>query len=331
MINYVNQPLDLPLIDENSFKVIRTKTLAKKIRSHIANSKTTFIERGDTNTDIINFYKQHGLIIEKGAPPELVNEINRLHKNGIKNPVSNAKRNVDLNKHRNVLRPTVQLKRDVLKKDIYLVRNLNTTSNKAFTQSNAPNLATTMHKIQGDAIKQAQINSSNKKGDLATNNKKTKSSVNKTVNRSSSDTVKNNTFGKWFRNNPSMQKFNMGITNFAKKHPRMLAASVVLGGIMAASKIASAGRNLDLNITPSYSGNNARSAYLPNSYRRGFDEIKQLTTDFGSRIHLDKTVSKQMVTPPSTTRNGYTRSVNSTINGNLSLALHKNAIQHTRY
>jgi len=70
---------------------------------------------------------------------------------------------------------------------------------------------------------------------------------------------------------------------------------------------------------------------IPNSYKRGFSEIKELSTDFGSKVHLDKTTSKVMVSPRNNTRHNYTTNTNQVISGNTALKAHANAINHTRY
>tara|TARA_Y100000310_G_C20585874_1_gene765373 strand:+ start:311 stop:1171 length:861 start_codon:yes stop_codon:yes gene_type:complete len=72
-------------------------------------------------------------------------------------------------------------------------------------------------------------------------------------------------------------------------------------------------------------------AYIPEKYSRGYDAIKEHLTDFGSRVHLSKTVMKALVSPKSSTRHATVRTTRSVTNSNLSLELHKKAIQHHRF
>lgn len=96
------------------------------------------------------------------------------------------------------------------------------------------------------------------------------------------------------------------------------------------SSIARNTPNLNTSNGTSYTGERG-SAYMPNSYRRGFAEIKELTTDFGSRVHLDKVISKVINKTFSSTRHSRIKTVNSIRNDNLALRMNKNAINHTRY
>ena len=73
------------------------------------------------------------------------------------------------------------------------------------------------------------------------------------------------------------------------------------------------------------------SAYIPEKYTRGYDTIKEATTDFGSRVRLDKVAGKVNVTPRNSTRDCLVTNTSSIIRSNLALNSYNNAIQHTRY
>jgi len=64
---------------------------------------------------------------------------------------------------------------------------------------------------------------------------------------------------------------------------------------------------------------------------RGYDTIQESMTDFDGRVILSKTTSKVNVTPTNSTRHKKVRTVKSVTDSNLSLKMHKNAINHTRY
>ena len=74
----------------------------------------------------------------------------------------------------------------------------------------------------------------------------------------------------------------------------------------------------------------SRKTVLPTSYKEGFNEIKEYTTDFGSRVHLDKTVNKFINRYVSSARKGMITNTKAVMNKNISLSMHKNAINHTR-
>ena len=110
----------------------------------------------------------------------------------------------------------------------------------------------------------------------------------------------------------------------------MLQATAIVGSVMLASKIVT-GQN---EIRRPYSNTvsfDRRAAYLPATYKEGYKDIKESLTDFGSRVNLDKTVTRVNVTPPSNTRHGMTTNTNTVMNSNVALNLANNAINHTRY
>jgi len=78
-------------------------------------------------------------------------------------------------------------------------------------------------------------------------------------------------------------------------------------------------------------GYNQSSTYIPEKYSRGYDTIKEATTDFGSSIRLDKVSSKVNVTPKNSTRHAFITNTSSVMRSNLALNSHNNAINHTRY
>jgi hypothetical protein len=70
---------------------------------------------------------------------------------------------------------------------------------------------------------------------------------------------------------------------------------------------------------------------IPEEYERGYDNIKQTLTDFGSPINLAKAAQKVIVPYYSTVRSGLRTNVNTIINHNYALASSKNAIRHMQY
>lgn len=71
--------------------------------------------------------------------------------------------------------------------------------------------------------------------------------------------------------------------------------------------------------------------YLPTHYQRGYDTIKESLTDFGSRVHLEKTAMKVIAPRPSSTRHARVTDTSSVMRSNMSLSAYNNAIKHTRY
>jgi len=70
---------------------------------------------------------------------------------------------------------------------------------------------------------------------------------------------------------------------------------------------------------------------IPEEYERGYDNIKQTLTDFGSPVKLAKAAQKVMVPYYSTTRSALRTNVNTVINHNYALASSKHAIRHMQY
>lgn len=70
---------------------------------------------------------------------------------------------------------------------------------------------------------------------------------------------------------------------------------------------------------------------IPKNYERGYDIMNETMTDFGSPVKLDKTSSKTITPYHSSIRKGTVTNTNTITNSNLSLALSKQAIGHTRY
>ena len=116
---------------------------------------------------------------------------------------------------------------------------------------------------------------------------------------------------------------------FSGRRGFLLQAAAWTGSFLMAKSVVGLGVNKIIN-----SGTqmfDRRSAYLPDSYEEGFNDIKQSLTDFGSRVHLDKTISRVNITPPNSTRNALVTSTKSIMNNNIALKLSNNAINHTRY
>jgi len=141
-------------------------------------------------------------------------------------------------------------------------------------------------------------------------------------------------FGKYFRDAPIFKNGTQGILQKMSKNKKgIFIGAAVIATAFAVSKAATGGhrgRNR-LGVGPQTNRFANRSAYMPTSYARGFDDIKKLSTDFGSKVHLDKTTTKVMVSPRNSTRSGYVTSTKSITNKNIALNLHANAINHTRY
>ena len=70
---------------------------------------------------------------------------------------------------------------------------------------------------------------------------------------------------------------------------------------------------------------------IPEEYERGYDNIKQTLTDFGSPVKLAKAAQKVMVPYYSTVRSGLRTNINTVINHNYALASSKHAIRHMQY
>jgi len=147
------------------------------------------------------------------------------------------------------------------------------------------------------------------------------------------DPVKHSTFKKNLDHYPKIKAARKGIVDFTKRNKNSVIAAIALGGAMIAiSKLSSSYNNNNHFVKSTRITNmDNRSAYIPNSYKRGFDEIKSLTTDFGSKVHLNKTISKVMVTAKNSTRNSFRTTTGSITNKNIALKAHANAINHTRY
>lgn len=75
----------------------------------------------------------------------------------------------------------------------------------------------------------------------------------------------------------------------------------------------------------------APSRAIPEEYERGYDNIDEQLTDFGSPLNLAKAAHKVIVPYYSTVRSSLRTNVNTVLNHNLALRLSRNAIGHTRY
>lgn len=132
---------------------------------------------------------------------------------------------------------------------------------------------------------------------------------------------------------PRIKATGTSIMDFTKRHKKSIVGAIALTGVtLAMSKINSTWQNKNNFVkSPRLTNMDNRSSYMPNSYKRGFDDIKSRTTDFGSRVHLNKTISKVMVTAKNSTRNSYRTSTRSIRKNNIALKAYDNAINHTRY
>jgi len=76
---------------------------------------------------------------------------------------------------------------------------------------------------------------------------------------------------------------------------------------------------------------NRSSPVIPEYYRRGYDNINERLTDFGSPVNLAKTASKTITPYHSSVRRGVRTTTAAITQTNQSLYNHRNAIGHTRY
>lgn len=70
---------------------------------------------------------------------------------------------------------------------------------------------------------------------------------------------------------------------------------------------------------------------IPRNYERGYDLIKEQTTDFGSPVKLAKAANKVIKTNKSAVRRGIYTTTKSVRNRNLALSLNDNAIRHHQF
>jgi len=196
-------------------------------------------------------------------------------------------------------------------------------------KENVSNVATNRHSIM--RINETDIKLA-KKERIAIAQKDASKKVKRVVSDiKNKSTVVKEGFGKYFRDPIYRRELHGNLNKFAKIHKKSIitVAAVLTTGLMY-SKLNS-GKSSNMRIAPRNTFMTNRNSYMPTSYNRGFDEIKKLTTDFGSNVHLDKTTSKIMVSPVNSTRHGFKTSTGSIMRGNIALANYSNAINHTRY
>lgn len=70
---------------------------------------------------------------------------------------------------------------------------------------------------------------------------------------------------------------------------------------------------------------------IPKNYDRGYDNIRESITDYGSPLSLMKTTSHVLMPYKSTVRKAVITDVNSIMKNNFSLQASKNAIKHHQY
>jgi hypothetical protein len=160
------------------------------------------------------------------------------------------------------------------------------------------------------------------------NNANQKRKVSKTVNLSETPVLPRD---KGTKGSKPVHKTSGSITSKLMSKKGLLGMGATVLATYMLSTLGSSHTGNVLRPRPSSQFFDRQSAYIPDSYKRGYNDIKELTTDFGSSVHLDKAVNKGIRKPRSTTRHNYTTSTNSIMNSNASLSLHKNAINHTRY
>jgi hypothetical protein len=104
------------------------------------------------------------------------------------------------------------------------------------------------------------------------------------------------------------------IGEFSKTHKKGLALTIgaVTAFGMVGRMLGGGGPNLSIN--PTTRLDSSRNAYMPQSYRQAYDDIKRSQTDFGSRVHLNKTINKFIQTSINSTRHHTKTTVQSIIN-----------------
>jgi len=195
-------------------------------------------------------------------------------------------------------------------------------------KNNRQNIADTRHTKATEEQKKRHKNSKNK--NRKSDSKTKKNRVTKTNSVINKVGIKLDGFKKFFTEDPRLKQYGSKALNYMKAN-KLKAGAAVVGLIFAAGMFKRQDKKPQLVSFNPYQFSARQSAYLPGSYRRGFSEIKELTTDFGSRVHLDKTITKKLMTAINSTRNGFRTNTNAIINRNIALSAHKNAINHMRY
>jgi len=213
----------------------------------------------------------------------------------------------------------------VSKREAKKLRNENKRHNKVI-QGSRSKAASTEHIIQTDKARRFR-RSESKQRNFATNNLKQKQASTQTANAAKINAVKPQSFN-WNAQKKKLMESGIGKKFFSKKG--MLVSAAISAGAIGLMSIGSRqGGNSFVN-SPVVGSFDSRSSYIPNSYKRGYSDIKEALTDFGSRVHLDKTI-KSLVKPINSTRHNVIQTVQSVQNDNIALFMHKNAINHTRY
>jgi len=201
-----------------------------------------------------------------------------------------------------------------------------TTANKAKTDNANGNSQKTAYDLEVAARRRAD-------GKPSTTGSKTDTPQSKSAdNTSSPHDIQNKPVSKQQSSSPGQQQPPKKTKSSIKGGSKLAVAfgATVLVSYMM-SKLSSSHKTNIVNPGQSTQFTDRQSAYIPSLYKRGFHDIKELTTDFGSSVHLDKAVNKFIRTPKNSSRNGYITSTNSVMNNNIALNMHNNAINHTRY
>ena len=207
------------------------------------------------------------------------------------------------------------------------LRNENRRHDKVVEQARSK-AASTEHIIQTDKAKRPKVDKSDKpESNKATNNLKQKQESVKFVDSSKTRSVKPQGFD-WENKKKKMMESRVGKRFFNKKGALLMTG--LAAGLTMLGSIGSRNQGNSFVNSPIVGSFDSRSSYIPNSYKRGYSDIKEALTDFGSRVHLDKTI-KSLVKPFNSTRHNITQTVHSIQNDNVALFMHKNAINHTRY
>jgi len=206
------------------------------------------------------------------------------------------------------------------------LKNENKRHNKVIENARSK-AASTEHIIQTDKALRGRSQLIDNYNRIDTNNLKQKKASTKTTNMSNVKAVKTQNHS-WATRRKMIMESNIGKRFFNKKGA-LLVTALAAGATTLMTIGSKSGSNSFVN-TPRISSFDSRSSYIPDSYKRGYNDIKEALTDFGSRVHLDRTI-KSLVKPVNSTRHNVRQTVSSVTNDNVALFMHKNAINHTRY
>lgn len=140
----------------------------------------------------------------------------------------------------------------------------------------------------------------------------------------------------WIKNNKSYTKFwdKTAVVYKATRQtlniPKSFSLSKLVKGKWGKSAAILGGSIIAFNFAKGMLSTKIDPA-IPDNYERGYDNIREQLSDFGSPLNLLKTASKVIVPYESTARKALVTDVNAIMRKNLSLQASKNAIRHHYY